>query len=122
MRRMKIELSHFGPKPKFRKPLGEDSGRGGRGSGHRPSSTPKVSAKKPRSVAGFFRLERLFLVGEIVSHLGDEVVDLCETTIEARLGRIYALFQSLEASGDRDGDVVAVLVNEVLKDFDILFF
>lgn len=116
-----IRKMHFGSKPKFRKlPWGRTPA-GGKGVGAPPLVHAKGCTKKPRSVAGFFGLERLFLVDEVISHLRNEVVDLCETTVETRLGRVYALLQSLEASGDRDSDVVAVLVDDTLDEFEVAF-
>jgi len=49
----------IGPKPKFVKPPGGGSRwQGERGSGS-PPLAPWICTKKPRLVAGFFRLERL---------------------------------------------------------------
>ena len=49
----------------------------------------------------------------------DLVLDFREAGIEAGFGGIYALLQSLEASGDGDGNVVAVLVDDTLDEFEV---
>jgi hypothetical protein len=72
-------------------------------------------------VAGFFRLERLF-VQRLCVAIGSRVefiFDICEPAVEARFRRIYALFQALEAASDGYGDIVSALANNVLDLFEI---
>ena len=108
--------------PRFqRNPLGEVPMAGGsRGSGNRPSVASAVARKKPRLLAGFFRLERLFVQRLSVSERFEFVLDIREPTVEARFHRIYALLQALEAASDGNGDVVAVLVNDALDLFEVV--
>lgn len=59
------------------------------------------------------------LVGDILPTVLNPVLNPRNARGEARFGGVKALFQSLEASGDGDGDVVAVLVDDALDVFEV---
>jgi hypothetical protein len=68
--------------------------------------------EKTPLLAGFFRLERLF-VQRLTVACGSRfefVFDICEAAVEARFHRIYAFLHPLEAASEGDCDIVSALV------------
>ena len=116
---------HFGGWCPYR-PRGRDwsklPGGGADGRGQGVGEPPLGAArKKPRSVAGFFRLERLFVHRLSVAYGSrfEFVFDIREAAVEARFCRIYSLLQALEAARDGNCDIVSALVNNALDSFDV---
>jgi hypothetical protein len=58
-------------------------------------------------------------VGYILPTAFNRVLKLGQTAVDTRFTRVYAFLKPLETSGDGDGDVIAVLVNDSFYEFEV---
>jgi hypothetical protein len=96
---------------------------------------PRTQRKTPAEAGVFLRTlfvvrwlsPKLFsqiadIVGRILSARLNLVFDFSETGINARLGGVNPFLKPLKRATDGHGDVVAVLVDDTLNQFEVFLF